>query len=848
MTVRPRSRRFVPRLEPLEARLTPADIPVTNTNDDGSGSLRAAIEQANSTPTIPDRIVFAIPGSDVQTIELASALPALNDPGTVIDGYTQAGASVNTLAVGTNAVLRVELTGGFDVNVGIQIDSDENTVRGLIIGEFTDSGILVNGNNFAIEGNFIGTDASGREAAPNNNGVTVVHGGNGRIGGLTLASRNLISGNTADGICLQDTTGNLVGSNLIGTDATGLAPLGNGDVGVCLEGDADQNAIGDDGAGNVISANAFGGIEANGQADTFIVGNRIGTDARGAVVAGLGNGIVGILLFNVSGGNVARNIVSGNDGDGVVVAGQFGSAYDVNIVRNTIARNDGDGVVLVGLGGDASDNTVAGNTIVNNTGTGVRVGDSDCGCFDNSAGNIITANSIFGNGKLGIDLGSDGVTPNTPQGEENYPVIASVTRSGDSVTVSGTLNSIPDNVFTLEFFASPSPDPSGFGQGLTYLGAVQVQTDADGNATFTFTTSAAGGSFITATSTDACGCSGTSEFSAAVRVPFPPPTPPAPGASPSWVAVGAGAGGPPVVVVLDSATGRMVSAFLAFDATFAGGVSVAVADVNADGTPDVVVGAGAGGLPYVIVVDGTKLTRVLPGGRIAPDALLASFLAYGADFRGGVTVAAADVTGAGRAQVVTGAGPGGAPHVRVWDVVGGQAAERASFLAFSPSFSGGVWVAADVGRVIVGAGPGAGPHVVVIDGRFLGLVGPDGRIADAALQASFFAYPAAFDGGVTVAAGGGLIAVGTATGPTPVIIFGPGGSVSFLAYEPTIDPGVAFLGGVRVALPVAGGRRVLLTGAGPGGGPHLRAWTLTGPLLASLFALDPDFAGGISVA
>src|SRR5262249_14731444 len=140
-----------------------------------------------------------------------------------------------------------------------------------------------------------------------------------------------------------------------------------------------------------------------------------------------------------------------------------------------------------------------------------------------------------------------------------------------------------------------------------------------------------------------------------------------------------------------------------YDPSFRGGVHVALGDVNGDGIPDVVTGAGEGGGPHVKVFDGLTGT------------LLRSFFAYDPSFTGGVWVAAADLNGDGRAEGITGAGRGGGPHVKVFD--GATGAEIASFFAYAPAFAGGVFVAAGTlggaGVVVTGAGPGGGPDVRV---------------------------------------------------------------------------------------------------------------------------------------
>ena len=229
-----------------------------------------------------------------------------------------------------------------------------------------------------------------------------------------------------------------------------------------------------------------------------------------------------------------------------------------------------------------------------------------------------------------------------------------------------------------------------------------------------------------------------------------------------------------------------VASFFAYDPVFAGGVYVAAGDVNGDGVAEIITGAGPGGGPHVRAFS-------LAGGDVDGGCEL---LRLRPAFTGGVSVAAGDVTGDGVAEIITGAGPGGGPHVRVFSLAGGVVTEVASFFAYDLAFTGGVSVAAGdvtgdgVAEIVTGAGPGGGPHV-----RVFSLAG--GVVTEVA---SFYAYDLAFTGGVSVAAG-----------------------------DVTGD-GVA----------------EIITGAGPGGGPHVRAFSLAGggvTEVAGFFAYDPGVPG-----
>ena len=193
---------------------------------------------------------------------------------------------------------------------------------------------------------------------------------------------------------------------------------------------------------------------------------------------------------------------------------------------------------------------------------------------------------------------------------------------------------------------------------------------------------------------------------------------------------GAGPGGGPAVVVINSVTGVVSQSFFAFDPNFRGGVFVAVRDINGDNILDIIVGAGAGGGPEVRIFDGRT------------NSILKSFFAYDVGFRGGVSVATLDFNGDGILDLVTGAGPGGAPHVKVFDGATGNIISQ--WYAYSLDFLGGVYVAAgDIGndgRIEVVTGPGSGSPPLV-------------RVWDpltATMLAQFYAYAEEFNGGVRV--------------------------------------------------------------------------------------------------
>ena len=156
---------------------------------------------------------------------------------------------------------------------------------------------------------------------------------------------------------------------------------------------------------------------------------------------------------------------------------------------------------------------------------------------------------------------------------------------------------------------------------------------------------------------------------------------------------------------VDAGNVTEVASFYAYDPAFSGGVNVAAADMTGDGVAEIITGAGPSAAPHVRVIE-------FKGGALTE---LASFYAYDAAFTGGVSVAGGDVDGDGIAEVITGAGAGAGPHVRVFAVDAGSVTERASFYAYDPAFSGGVRVASAAtprGEVAMAAAPASGGRAV----------------------------------------------------------------------------------------------------------------------------------------
>ncbi len=514
-------------------------IVVTNTNDSGAGSLRQAILDANANPGA-DTITFNIPGAGVHTITPASPLPAITDQ-VLVDGYTQPGASRNTLANGDNAVLLIELNGTvIGGSSGLTFRASNSEVRGLVINRFA-QGIFITGSSgttqttgILIQGNFIGTNAIGNSSLPNGEGISIEFSNHDQIGGTTPDARNLISGNSARGVDLSGTSSAItIQGNFLGTDASGKLALFTpviGGTGILAAGGSGSHIIGGTGAGsrNIISGNHQAGIQANSSILT-IQGNYIGTDVTGTVAVRNGFGVwvnsfqAGVITIGGTASG-ASNLISGNELDGVFISGQssnvqvLGNLIGTEVTGTQALGNKRNGVQLTE---QAVNNKVGGvlagegNIIAFNAVNGVLVTPG----VPALTGNSIRGNSIFSNGAVGIDLGGDGVTPNDagdgdtgPNNIQNFPVLTRAV-TGVVTAVQGTLNTTPNSsgVYFIDFYTTAGCD--GIGQGRTYLGSVTTaKTDANGNVAFTFNpTSLPLGAVVTATATDGSG--NTSEFS-----------------------------------------------------------------------------------------------------------------------------------------------------------------------------------------------------------------------------------------------------------------------------------------------------------------------------------------------
>jgi uncharacterized repeat protein (TIGR01451 family) len=243
-----------------------------------------------------------------------------------------------------------------------------------------------------------------------------------------------------------------------------------------------------------------------------INGSGVGGTANGLSIMANNCAVLGIGIVGFRGDGIA--IIAGNDN--VIQGNTIGAAE---------ASNSGDGVRIQ----TGNNNTIGrriganplipdpANAIALNSGNGVNV--------VSGTGNSVLSNRIFSNGRLGIDLGGDGITPNDradvdsgPNNLQNFPVLTTAVSAGGITRISGTLSSSPNGNYTIEFFENAVCDASGNGEGQEPIGSIQVTTATDGGASFdaSFQRSVQAGRSITAIATDSAG--NTSEFSPCVTV------------------------------------------------------------------------------------------------------------------------------------------------------------------------------------------------------------------------------------------------------------------------------------------------------------------------------------------
>jgi titin len=429
-------------------------------------------DPSGSTPLGNVNVGVFIRNGAAMNLLSGNVISANGGEGVVIDDSSSSKNTLTGNLIGTNAAgtvgLGSQFFGIFVAGTNTRIGGTTTTARNVISGNST-SGILVLGTGTSIQGNYIGLNSMGTAAIPNNLGIEVQSASSTTIGGTLAGARNVISGNTSDGIYVSSSSATTIQGNYIGTSANGVGSVANGLDGILVSSSANGTIGGATlAARNVISGNGSAttgaGIEITDSTSSGwkIQGNIIGADAGGKTP--LANGLYGIAVHNG-----AQNILIGGTSPG-----------DANI----IAFN-GVGGVLVGADATHGYGGAAG--------TGVT----------------IRENSIFLNG------GNGGIFDSAPI--VNAPTLdLAVVLTGQGTYLSGSL-SAPSGLYMIDLYTDPVAS-AGVYEGKTFLGTILVPVGLTASADFStiLPTTLVPGQVITATVTDASG--DTSIFSLPVRV------------------------------------------------------------------------------------------------------------------------------------------------------------------------------------------------------------------------------------------------------------------------------------------------------------------------------------------
>lgn len=429
---------------------------VTNLNDSGPGSLRDAIEAANTAGT-PSTITFAISG----TITLASSLPSISQS-VSIDATGAPGATA-----GGAPVVGIDFNG----NAGLTFasGSDGSSLLGLAVGGASGNGITIESSKVTIAGDYVGLTTAGVAHGNGAAGIYIASTSSDNVIGYNpLAASgvvsNVISGNAGNGILVDGSSDNTFVDNYIGTDPTGTIAIANGSNGILITNGAANNLIGGTAytdtatgevnnptgtegtttpvivtppLGNLVSGNSGDGILINaGSNNNVLSGNFIGTTASGE--AALGNAGDGVAIVDANNNSligctaldnpfVYYNVVSGNGGNGLRIT----DSNDTTVQAN-----------FFGIGADNS-------TIVANTLNGILVNGSSS---NTQVGGVIPLGNVSaGNGQNGIevaDTASHFISFNTFGGLFAFGAAAPNGNDGILITSTGGYNDLQTNVFS----------------------------------------------------------------------------------------------------------------------------------------------------------------------------------------------------------------------------------------------------------------------------------------------------------------------------------------------------------------------------------------------------------------
>jgi hypothetical protein len=434
-----------PRLELLETRELLAVV--VNLNDTGAGSLRQAIIDTNTDPN-DNIITFNIPGSGVHIIPVLSQLPEITSPVT-IDGTTQPGT-------GATPTIEINGTDAGAGTAGLIVSGGGTTIRGLAINRFQGQGIVLKtlGGN-RVEANFIGVDPSGTQVRPNTgDGVFIDNVASNTIGGTTTAVRNVIGGNTGNGIHIAGiaATANVVQGNVIGTNTGATLNLGNDGDGVRI---------------NAGSSNSIGGSVA-AAANTIAF-----------------NDLAGVHVLSGDGNGIRRNSMFGNGGLGIEL--DPGANDDIPTPEVTLAVTSGTTTTVNGTF------TATPNTAYTVELFSALVTDTPT----TAEGRTFVGTTTLTTNASGVGTFSMTTTGTVPVGQF---IVATITDPSNNTSEFSVPRTVIAPTANLAMVGSATPNPVAVNGFLTYTFVAGNQGPTPGTLTFT-NNLPTGVSFVSATST-----------------------------------------------------------------------------------------------------------------------------------------------------------------------------------------------------------------------------------------------------------------------------------------------------------------------------------------------------------
>ena len=506
----------------------PVNLVVTNANDSGAGSLRAALTTANGNgnPADTDTITFDINADAPGDVVIEPLTPLTITQRVTINGYSQGDAQANTAVWPNpfNGLLRVTINGSMAGSM--TVTGDNVTIQGINFANSTDADVTVTGaDNFHFYGNYLGTTPNGMELGRSANVSTrsliLEDTVDADIGGTTGAARNVfgfcalncieVRGVASSG---TDIRGNYIGlapDGITSLDTTYFSNYGaNRQSAVVILDGASDVVIGGSasGAGNSFEHNAEGAIFGQDSSNISILGNRILYNFFNNGPQKTGISFQGVVDSSIGGAGAAGNIISGNQREAIDIrdsALTSTASENITIEGNKIGVM-GDGTTAfpnfwgIIVAENTADVLILENTIAH-TGHGPGVFVQDNAQRISILGNSINDNEDKGISLAGTNTADTGDGDAGPNNGLNAPGYTQIVEDGGNTEGKFTMD-VPAGDYRIEFFSNDVADPDHPGEGQTYIDSVSVTSSGTGLEEFNFLIPGVGHDNLSLTATE----------------------------------------------------------------------------------------------------------------------------------------------------------------------------------------------------------------------------------------------------------------------------------------------------------------------------------------------------------